>query len=177
LKTDSSPLVGLSTKGPKVLLQTSLGEIMIQMCDDKPTTTQNFVKLVNQGLYDKTIFHRVIAGFMIQGGQINSNIASIPDEIGKNNRNIRGTIAMAKTSAPNSATSQFFINVADNGDNVIDYAGTKFDSVFAAFGTVVQGMDIVDAISKVLVGPNRYTGENSQPLQAVTLIKAKMLTE
>ncbi len=166
-----------NSKGTKVLLQTSIGNIIIQMCDDKPATTRNFVNLAKQGLYDMTIFHRVIAGFMIQGGQVSSDVSSIPDEIGRNNRNIRGTIAMAKTSSPNSATSQFFINVVDNGNNVIDYVGTKFDSVFSAFGTVIQGMEIVDAISKVPVRPNQYTGENSQPIQIVTLIKATVLSE
>jgi cyclophilin family peptidyl-prolyl cis-trans isomerase len=165
-----------NVKGLKVLLQTSLGNITIQMFGDKPITTQNFLELVKQGLYDKTIFHRVIAGFMIQMGQIRSTVSCITDEIGKNNRNVRGTIAMAKTSSPNSATSQFFINVVDNGNNVIDYVGTKFDSVFAAFGTVVQGMEIVDAISKVVVRPNPYTGENSQPIQTIDLIRAIVLT-
>jgi cyclophilin family peptidyl-prolyl cis-trans isomerase len=176
LKTNSNSLDEESnTKEPKILLQTSKGNITIQMHPDKPVTTQNFVKLVKQGLYDNTVFHRVIAGFMIQGGQISSSILSIPDEIGQNNRNIRGTIAMAKTSSPNSATSQFFINIVDNGNNVIDYLGNKFDSVYAAFGTVIRGMDVVDSISKVAVRPNPYTGENSQPIQTVTLIKATMV--
>ena len=123
-----------------------MGNITIQLRDDKPITSGNFKSIVERGLYDNTIFHRVIAGFMIQGGGITStSIPAIADEIGSNNRNVRGTIAMAKTDEPNSATSQFFINVADNGPNAVDQAGTKFDSVYTEFGTVIQGMDVVDA--------------------------------
>ncbi len=164
-----------NAQGFRVLFETSLGNMTIQMCDDKPITTRNFLNIVNHCLYDNTIFHRVIAGFMIQGGQISGSLSTIPDEIGENNRNVRGTIAMAKTSSPNSATSQFFINLVDNGNNLVDCEGTKFDSVYTAFGTVIQGMNVVDAISNVMVRPNPYTGENSQPLQAVTLIKATVL--
>jgi peptidylprolyl isomerase len=164
----------------KVLLQTSMGNITIQLRDDKPITSGNFKMLAQEGIYDDTIFHRVIAGFMIQGGdptgtgQGDPSIGTILDEIGSNNSNVRGTIAMANTGQPNSASSQFFINVVDNGDNVIDSAGTKFDSVYTVFGTVTQGMDVVDAISNVAVGPNQVN-ENSKPLTDVTLIKAEIL--
>ncbi len=121
------------------------------------------------------LFHRVIAGFMIQGGQnLNFDVASIPDEIGSDNRNVVGTIAMAKTSQPNSATSQFFINVADNGNNIIDRSGTRFDSVFTVFGKVIDGMEVVVKISQVHVTRNIY-GENSQPAQPVTLVKATII--
>jgi cyclophilin family peptidyl-prolyl cis-trans isomerase len=113
---------------------------------------------------------------MIQGGAINSTIPAIPDEIGSNNRNLPYTIAMAKTSQPNSATSQFFINVADNGNNVIDNAGTKFDKVYTVFGTVVSGQSVVDAIANAPVTTNPTTGEDSQPVQPVTLIKALILS-
>lgn len=171
----TSPSGEYSANGTRVLLQTSMGDIVIQLRDDKPITSGNFRNIVEQGLYDNTVFHRIIAGFMIQGGMVSTSIPSIPDEIGSDNRNTRGTIAMAKTSDPNSATSQFFINLVDNGNNVIDNAGTKFDAVYTVFGTVIQGMDVVDAISNVPVGPNQYTGENSNPLQTVTLIKAQVL--
>ena len=164
-----------STSPTKVLLQTSMGDITIQLRTDKPTTATNFKNLVEQGKYDGTVFHRVIKGFMIQGGAINESIPTIPDEIGNNNTNVAYTIAMAKTSQPNSATSQFFINVADNGNSIIDNAGTKFDSVYTVFGTVISGQNVVDAISKVPVTANPYTGENSQPIQPVTLIKATIL--
>jgi cyclophilin family peptidyl-prolyl cis-trans isomerase len=144
------------------------------MRSDKPITTANFENLVREGKYDGTIFHRVIAGFMIQGGAINDNIPTISDEIGTNNRNVAYTIAMAKTSQPNSATSQFFINVADNGNNPIDQAGTKFDSVYTVFGRVTLGQNVVDAIANAQVTTNPY-GENSQPVQPVTLIKASII--
>jgi peptidylprolyl isomerase len=170
-----SPEGEYSEKGILIRFQTSMGDVVIQMRDDKPITTNNFVKLVKQGFYDGTVFHRVIAGFMIQGGQnCEIDVDSIPDEIGEDNRNTAGTIAMAKTSEPNSATSQFFINVADNGNNPLDYAGTKFDSVYAVFGQVVDGMDVVLKIAKVPVARNLY-GEPSQPTVPVKLIKATVI--
>jgi cyclophilin family peptidyl-prolyl cis-trans isomerase len=171
----TAPAEEFSAKGILVLFQTSMGNITIQMRDDKPVTAQNFVNLVTQGFYDGTLFHRVIAGFMIQGGQnIDLDVASIPDETGSDNCNVVGTIAMAKTSQPNSATSQFFINVADNGNNIIDRSGTKFDSVFTVFGKVVDGLDVVVKISQVHVVRNIY-GENSQPAQPVQLIRATII--
>jgi cyclophilin family peptidyl-prolyl cis-trans isomerase len=171
----ASPVGEYSANGPQVLLETSMGNIIVQMRDDKPITTQNFVNLVNEGIYDGTIFHRVMAGFMIQGGMNSTaNVATIPDEIGTDNRNVVGTIAMAKTSQPNSATSQFFINVVDNGNNQIDQAGTKFDSVYTVFGKVISGIDVVMNISNVPVTTNAL-GENSQPVQTVNLIRATVL--
>jgi cyclophilin family peptidyl-prolyl cis-trans isomerase len=151
-----------------------MGNITVQLRDDKPNTSGNFKKLVQEGKYDGTVFHRVIVDFMIQGGQINDTVATIPDEIGSNNSNVRGTIAMANTGQLDSANSQFFINVADNGGKVIDSAGTKFDSKYTVFGTVIDGMDVADAISKVTVGPNEL-GENSKPLTDIILIRATIL--
>ena len=153
----------------RVLLQTSMGNITIKLRDDKPITSGNFLNLTQHGVYDGVILHRVIANFMIQGGDPTGtgfgdpSIATIPDEIGSNNRNVRGTIAMAKTAQPNSASSQFFINVVDNGLN------PDFDSTYTVFGNVVEGMDVVDAISKVA------TDRNDRPLQNVTIIKAEAL--
>jgi cyclophilin family peptidyl-prolyl cis-trans isomerase len=156
--------------GNVVLLQTSMGNITIQLRDDKPTTTNNFKTLVQQGVYDGTIFHRVIADFMIQGGMNTSaSVATIPDEIGSNNHNVIGTVAMAKTSQPNSATSQFFINVADNSQ--ITYQdGSTFDGTYTVFGTVTSGMDVANAISQVA------TDSNDKPLTDVTLIKAEIIS-
>ena len=173
--TNASP--SSSPSGPtKVLFQTSMGNITIQLRADKPITSGNFEKVVRDGVLDGTLFHRVIAGFMIQGGMnTTASLTAIPDEIGSNNSNVRGTIAMAN-AGPNTATSQFFINTVDNGNNIIDQAGNRFDSAYTTFGQVVAGMDVVDAISHVSVGPNPYTGENSQPLQSVTLIKATILS-
>ncbi len=159
----------------KVRLQTSVGNITLELRSDKPITTANFINLVQQGKYDGTVFHRVIAGFMIQGGSISGSTPTIADEIGSNNRNVAYTIAMAKTSDPNSATSQFFINVADNGNNPIDQAGTKFDAVYAVFGKVVEGQSVVDAIANAQVTANPYTHENSSPVNPVTLTKATIL--
>jgi peptidyl-prolyl cis-trans isomerase B (cyclophilin B) len=166
-----------SNGSTKVLLQTSKGDITIELYDeDKPITTANFIKLVNEGKYDGTVFHRIIDGFMIQGGAVSGTVASISDEVGTNNRNKAYTIAMAKTSEPNSATSQFFINLVDNGDNVIDYEGTKFDQVYTAFGIVISGESVVDAIGKTPVTANSYTGELSQPTETVTVTKASIIS-
>jgi peptidylprolyl isomerase len=134
---------------------------MIELRDDMPITTTNFKKLVQQGVYDNTIFHRVIDGFMIQGGDPTGtgygdpSIPNIQDEFTDNNKNNRGTIAMANTGAPNSGSSQFFINVVDNN---------YLDDAHPVFGTVIDGMDVVDAISKVA------TDGNDRPLADVTLI-------
>lgn len=156
--------------GNKVLLKTSMGDITIQLRDDKPVTTGNFKSLVQQGFYDGVIFHRVIAGFMIQGG-FNSHVqvATIVDEIGMENHNYRGTIAMAKTSQPNSATSQFFINVVNNNEKVYQ-DGTKFDETYTVFGAVVSGMDVVDDISNV------ETDSGDKPIADVTIIKAEIVS-
>jgi peptidyl-prolyl cis-trans isomerase A (cyclophilin A) len=176
--TSSTP--GPTTSDPlyinptKVLLQTSVGNITLELRSEKPITTNNFENLVRSGKYDGTVFHRVIAGFMIQGGAINDNIPTIPDEIGTNNRNVAYTIAMAKTSQPNSATSQFFINVADNGNNPIDQAGTKFDEIYTVFGKVILGQSVVDAIANAPVTSNAYEA-NSTPINPVTIIKATIL--
>ena len=153
----------------KVLLQTSMGNIIIQLRDDKPITSGNFKNLVQQGLYDGTIFHRVVEGFMIQGGQVNASVASIPDEIGSNNTNAKGTIAMAN-AGPNTATSEFFINVVDNS-GTHRYAG--FDTSYTVFGTVVQGMDVAEAISHVQV--DDPSSQSPKPVQDVTIIKAEIL--
>lgn len=157
--------------GTKVLLQTSVGNITLEMRNDKPITTTNFVNLVNKGIYAGTIFHRVIAGFMIQGGQNSSaNVATIPDEIGNNNHNLPYTVAMAKTSDPNSATSQFFINVANNGVN----SGPTFDSTYTVFGKVIAGQSVVDAIANAPVTSNAYEA-NSTPINPVTVLKATVI--
>jgi len=156
----------------KVLLQTTAGNITIDLRTDKPITSGNFKTLVEQGKYDGTIFHRVIAGFMIQGGQVNGSVATIPDETGSNNRNLPYTIAMAKTSEPNSATSEFFINVADNGQK---YA-PSFDATYTVFGTVISGKDVVDKIANAPVTENPYIhGEMSVPVNPITVIKASIV--
>ena len=166
----TSPAGEYSANSKQVLFETSMGNFIIQLRDDKPITTSNFINLVTQGFYDGTIFHRVIEGFMIQGGYNQSTLASnIADEIGTDNHNYLGTIAMANTGAANSASSQFFINTANNNNRY-----SSFDTSYAVFGTVIDGMDVVMAISEVDVQNNGY-GEVSQPIQTVTLISATVL--
>jgi peptidyl-prolyl cis-trans isomerase A (cyclophilin A) len=156
----------------QVLLQTSVGNITIELRTDKPITTENFLNLVEQGKYDGTVFHRTVSGFMIQGGAISPQPSAIADEIGNNNRNLPYTIAMAKTNEPDSATSQFFINVADNG---VEYAPT-FDSTFTVFGKVISGTAVVDEIAEAPATENPYIpGEMSVPVNPVTIIKATIL--
>jgi len=154
----------------KVLLTTSMGDILIELRNDMPITTENFKKLVQQGVYDGTIFHRVKDDFMIQGGDPtgtgygDSSIPSIPDEFTDNNKNERGTIAMANTGAPNSGSSQFFINVVNNSNK-------DFDENYPVFGKVIEGMNVVDQIAKVDVD----VASNYRPLENVTLIKAEFV--
>jgi len=154
----------------KVLLVTSMGNITIQLRDDMPITTENFKNLVQQGVYDDTIFHRVIADFMIQGGDpatgtwSGGSIPRIKDEFTTNNKNERGTIAMANTGAPNSGSSQFFINVVNNSNK-------DFDEDYLVFGRVIEGMGVVDQIAKVDVD----VASNYRPLENVTLIKAEFV--
>jgi cyclophilin family peptidyl-prolyl cis-trans isomerase len=158
----------------KVLLHTSMGDITIALRNDKPLTTGNFINLVTHGTYNNTIFHRVISGFMIQGGDPTGtgygdpSIPDIEDEIGTNNHNYYGTIAMANTGAPNSASSQFFINVANN-NKIVYQDGSTFDGSYTVFGKVTSGMDVVMAISEVA------TNASDKPLQNVTLFGASVL--
>jgi cyclophilin family peptidyl-prolyl cis-trans isomerase len=171
--TTSPTATSTSATGTKVLLHTSAGDITIQLRTDKPITTANFINIVQKGWYDGTIFHRVIAGFMIQGGGISQTVSAVKDEIGTSNRNLPYTIAMAKTSQPNSATSEFFINVADNGQKY----SPSFDSTYTVFGTVILGKDVVDTIANAHVTENpNMPGEMSVPVNPVTLIKATVVT-
>jgi len=171
--TSTTPNQTPATSNTKVLLHTNMGNITIQLFDDKPITTKNFLNLVAAGKYDGTVFHRIMKDFMIQGGAINENLTQIADEIGSYNHNYQYTIAMAKTSAPNSATSGFFINTVNNSG--ITYPdGTTFDGTYTAFGQVIEGKDIVDKIANVPVTTN-IQGERSQPTQTVTLISVTII--
>ena len=132
----------------KVQLKTNMGEITLELYPDMPITAGNFQKLVEKGFYDGTIFHRIIDGFMIQGGDPTGTGRggpgyAIKDEFTRKNKNDRGTISMAN-AGPNTGGSQFFINLVDN--NFLDKA-------HPVFGKVVEGMDVVDAIGKVRTGP------------------------
>lgn len=143
---------------PKVLIETSQGNITIELASEKaPLTVENFLQYVRDGQYDGTIFHRVIKDFMIQGGGFNRHFKKLPtrppieNEAANALSNKRGTIAMARTSNPHSATAQFFINTVDNAH--LDFrAPTPVSWGYAAFGRVVAGMDVVDRISNLATG-------------------------
>ena len=140
-------------------IETNRGTIRVALADDKaPETVANFLRYLDEGYYDGTIFHRVIPGFMIQGGGFTpefdkkSTAAPIKNEADNGLKNGRGTIAMARTSDPHSATAQFFINHNDN-HNLDHRAPTMHGWGYAVFGEVVEGMDVVDAIATVKTGP------------------------
>ena len=166
----TSPAGEYSASGTKVLFVTSMGDIVIQMRSDKPITTSNFVNLVKEGYYNGTTFMRVIAGFMIQGGEGKTTVPTIRDEIGNDNVNSNMTIAMANTGQPNSASSQFFINVANNNNLY-----SSFDTSYTVFGQVIYGQNVVMAISKVPVEYSSTYQENCQPVTPVTLIGAVVM--
>ena len=145
-------MVALAAAKPRVRLETSLGSIILELDPDKaPESVANFLRYTQDGYYDGTIFHRVIKDFMIQGGgfdrEMNKKTPNAPIQNESNNgmANQRGTIAMARTSDPHSATAQFFINVVDNAN--LDYGAQGTNSWgYAVFGRVVAGMDVVDQI-------------------------------
>ena len=156
----------------KVRLATSAGDIVLELHADKaPKSVANFVQYVNAGHYDGTIFHRVIENFMIQGGGFTPDGAQRPVrtpialEAGNGLSNLRGTLAMARTAVPDSATAQFFINVVDNPR--LDTAGGGY----AVFGKVVTGMDIVDKIKGVATA-NRGGPFQDRPVTDVVITKA-----
>jgi cyclophilin family peptidyl-prolyl cis-trans isomerase len=154
-KTEKNPV---SNSAPEVKLQTTLGDIVIKLDSPKaPVSVENFLAYVKAGHYDGTIFHRVIPGFMAQGGGFTEKWdqkptkAPIKNEADNGLLNKRGTIAMARTSEPQSATAQFFINYADNA--FLDFKNpTPQGWGYAVFGEVVQGMDIVDKMATVPTG-------------------------
>lgn len=148
--------VGDDTVKPRVVLSTALGDITIELDAAKaPVTVENFLEYVRDGYYTGTVFHRVIPGFMIQGGGLDETLtekvegqrAPIKNESGNGLLNKTGTVAMARTSVPDSATSQFFINVKDNG--FLDRANSQDGVGYAVFGEVVEGMEVVRKIEAV----------------------------
>ena len=157
----------------KVTMETSVGTITLELNDEKaPETVKNFVQYAKDGHYDGTVFHRVIDGFMIQGGGFTAEMrqketrAPIRNEAMNGLKNKRGTIAMARTMVVDSATSQFFINLKDNG--FLDYRGPHPQAFgYAVFGHVTKGMDVVDKIAKVQTG-NRGFHQNV-PVEPVVI--------
>jgi len=152
------PIPEKIAQAPIVNIQTTLGTIVIELNAKKaPNTVANFLRYTKEGFYNNTIFHRVISGFMIQGGgfltsfQQKKTHEQIGNEADNGLKNVKGTIAMARTSAPHSATAQFFINVADNA--FLDHKKpTKRGWGYAVFGKVIKGMDVVDKIEKSKTG-------------------------
>ena len=157
-----------------VLIKTTLGDIKVKLAADKaPLTVANFLAYVDAKHYDGTIFHRVIDGFMIQGGGFDANMrqkptqAPIKNEAANGLRNKRGTLAMARTMVVDSATSQFFINVKDNG--FLDFRSPDPQGFgYCVFGEVVEGMDVVDQIKGVRTGVK--AGMSDVPLETVAIV-------
>ncbi len=163
-----------TSANPTVLLETSMGNITIELdMQNAPNTSENFLAYVDDGYFVGTTFHRVIPNFMIQGGGITADMqdkpskrAPIQNEAQNGLKNERGTLAMARTSDPHSATSQFFINHADN-----DFLNFSSESMqgwgYAVFGRVTDGMDVVDAIAQVPTG--NKGGQQNVPLETITI--------
>lgn len=156
----------------KAILHTTEGDIEIEMHDDMPITTGNFIKLAEDGFYNGTIFHRVIPDFMIQGGDpqgtgMGGPGYTIQDEFGKGHSNVRGTISMANTGRPNSGGSQFFINTVDN--RYLDKEDSNTPYAHPVFGKVVKGMDVVDRIG------NAPTGRNDKPVKEVRITEIEVV--
>lgn len=164
----------------QVMLETSKGDIVIELnSKDAPITVTNFLSYIDEGFYDGTIFHRIIPNFMIQGGGMNPDLTPKPthspilNESSNGLKNLRGTIAMARTSMPHSATSQFFINHKDNP--ALDYGSPSSPDGYAVFGKVVKGMEVVDAIvmQPTKIGGN---GEKSLPVKPDVVKKATVIS-
>jgi cyclophilin family peptidyl-prolyl cis-trans isomerase len=161
---------------PQVLLKTSKGDITIELFQDKaPISVKNFLSYVDEKSYDGTIFHRVIKGFMVQGGGMTADMheksskPAIKNEAGNGLKNLRGTLAMARTPEIDSATSQFFINLVDNA--FLDHQKGDPDKFgYAVFGKVVAGMDVVDAMAAVPTGSKGM--HRDVPREPITIISA-----
>ena len=166
-----------ATANPRVALETNKGKIVLELDAAKaPKTVANFLEYVKSGHYDGTIFHRVIAGFMAQGGGFDTQMAQKPtrppiaNEADNGLKNARGTVAMARTSDPHSASSQFFVNLVDN--TFLNYKSkTPQGWGYTVFGKVVEGMDVVDAIAKIKTGP-RGPFSSDVPSEGVQITKA-----
>ena len=174
----SAPLAAAQPASPRVEIETTMGSIVVQIEPSRaPITVKNFLRYVSEGYYSGTIFHRVISGFMIQGGGFTEKMEQkpahdpIPLEARGGLRNDRYTIAMARTSYPHSATSQFYINVNDNSFLNADEA--RDGQGYAVFGRVVKGTEVVDKISYVKTGMKR--GMSDVPVQTVKILSARLV--
>lgn len=156
----------------KILLETTEGNIVIELYENMPITTGNFEKLVREGFYDGVKFHRVIADFMIQSGDPTGTGTggpgyTIQDEFVKGSSNLRGTISMANTGRPNSGGSQFFINLKDN--IFLDWDKDPLTSKHPVFGKVIEGMEVVDKIAE------KETDSNDKPIEEIIILKASVI--
>ena len=174
----STALMAAPTAEPRVEIETNLGKIVVQLAPSRaPITVKNFIRYVEEGHYTNTIFHRVIPGFMIQGGGFTADMVQkpthdpIPLEARGGLKNDKYTIAMARTMYPHSATSQFYINVNDNSFLNADQA--KDGNGYTVFGRVVSGMNVVDRIAEVPTGYR--AGMQDVPRETVTIKSAKLL--
>jgi peptidyl-prolyl cis-trans isomerase B (cyclophilin B) len=176
------PLTNVNAASPKVRMETSNGVVVIELNAEKaPTTVANFLRYVQDGKYDGTIFHRVIKGFMNQGGGFTAQYTKVDtyepiiNEADNGLKNKRGTIAMARTGDPNSATNQFFINTVDNA--FLDHsAKTQRGWGYCVFGKVVEGMDVMDRIAQVKTGAGGPFGQDV-PKTPVVIKKVSLISE
>lgn len=165
---------------PRVKLHTNFGDIVVELNPDKaPATVENFLRYVNEGFYNGTLFHRVISNFMIQGGGFDKDFkpkpthAAIKNEADNGLKNETGTLAMARTSDPHSATAQFFINVTNN--EFLNHRGKNPQGWgYAVFGRVVEGMDVVNAIKEVKTGSQG--GHQDVPVELVIIEEATVIS-
>lgn len=172
-------LIQATQPNPKVLMKTSKGDITLELFADKaPITVQNFLSYVDENFYDGTIFHRVIKGFMIQGGGLTPDLEEKPtkspikNEAANRLKNKKGTIAMARMPDIDSATCQFFINHVDN--SFLDHKdNTPAGFGYAVFGKVIEGLDVVDAIAKVKTMTRHGMGD--VPRETITIISIRRL--
>lgn len=162
-----------------VKLQTSMGDIVIELNEEAaPVTVKNFLQYVEDGFFDGKIFHRVMPNFMVQGGGFTEDMSQgqtrdqIVNEAANGLKNDRGTVAMARTNDPNSATAQFFINHNDN--DFLNYSGAA-NPGYAVFGKTVEGMDVVDAIASVETTTKQ--GMDDVPAEPVTIISASVVSK
>jgi peptidyl-prolyl cis-trans isomerase A (cyclophilin A) len=158
-----------------ITIETSHGDIVVELYEESaPLSCANFRQYAEDGFFDDTVFHRVIPNFMIQGGGMSADLsrketrAPIKNEAKNGEKNLRGTLAMARTSEVNSATSQFFINLKDNA--FLDHSSRDFG--YAVFGRVTDGMDVVDTIAKVPTG--RKSGHDDVPVEPVRIRKVRI---
>jgi len=182
VSTADEALPAVTATSPQVILHTSLGDIQLQLFADRaPVTVRNFLRYASDGFYAGTVFHRVISGFMVQGGGFTAELERkrtndpIINEADNGLKNTRGTVAMARTNNPNSATSQFFINHVNN--RALDHRNknSASDWGYAVFGEVIKGMDVVDAIAMVETAPQPPLPRDV-PVEPVMINSVEVLT-